>query len=157
LKRARYLVFFELCFVGLLCLGTFLFALFALGGEELGVAATLLALAQIGLAAVTLLVTHLTLRTVFRRGSRYQPSTIAESAAFKAVPVVIVGVGLFHMLLLQVLSPGMAEFGWDFTRRALLYVFVLALGWHVATSWLLHRAPPEPEGEPDPGADRRPL
>jgi hypothetical protein len=147
MKRARYLVFFELCFVGLLCLGTFLFALFVLfpvGGEDVGVAATLLGLAQIGLAFVTLLVTHLTLRTVFRRGTRYQPATIAESAAFRAVPVVIVAVGLFHMLLLQVLSPGVAEFGWDFTRRALLYVFALALGWHIATSWLLHRAPPEP-------------
>ena len=59
----------------------------------------------------------------------------------------IVAVGLFHMLLLQVLSPGMAEFGWDFTRRALLYIFALALGWHIATSWLLHRSPPEPEGD----------
>ena len=145
MKRARYLVFFELCFVGLLCLGTFLFALFALSGEEVGLAATLLGLTQIGLALATLVVTHLTLRTVFRRGSRYQASTIAESAPFRAVPVVIVGVGLFHMLLLQVLSPGVAEFGWDFTRRALLYVFALALGWHIATSWLLHRAPPEPE------------
>jgi hypothetical protein len=149
-RRARYLVFFELCFVGLLCLSTFLFALFALGGEEIGVVATLLGLAQIGLALATLLVTHLTLRTVFRRGARYQASTIADSAAFKAVPVVIVAVGLFHMLLLQVLSPGVAEFGWDFTRRALLYVFALALGWHIATSWLLHRAPPEPEGD-EPG------
>src|SRR5690242_6155509 len=43
MKRARYLVFFELCFVGLLCLGTFLFALFALGAEDIGIAATLLA------------------------------------------------------------------------------------------------------------------
>ena len=145
MKRARYLVFFELCFVGLLCLGTFLFAVFALSGDEVGPVATLLALTQIGLAFATLLVTHLTLRTVFRRGSHYQASTIAESAAFKAVPVVIVGIGLFHMLLLQVLSPGLAEFGWDFTRRALLYVFALALGWHIATSWLLHRAPDEPE------------
>ncbi|HEY3109759.1 MAG TPA: hypothetical protein VGL23_13450 [Chloroflexota bacterium] len=150
MKRARYLVFFELCFVGLLCLGTFLFALFALGGDEIGLVATLLGLAQIGLAFVTLLVTHLTLRTVFRRGARYQASTIAESAAFKAVPVVIVAIGLFHMLLLQVLSPGVAEFGWDFTRRALLYVFALALGWHIATSWLLHRAAPEPEAD-EPG------
>ena len=143
MKRARYLVFFELCLVGLLCLGTFLFALFALGGEEIGLAATLLGLAQIGLAFATLLVTHLTLRTVFRRGAHYQAAAIADSAPFKAVPVVIVAVGLFHILLLQVLSPGVAEFGWDFTRRALLYVFALALGWHVATSWLLHRAPPE--------------
>jgi len=149
-KRARYLVFFELCFVGLLCLGAFLFALFALSGDEIGLAATLLGLAQIGLACATLLVTHLTLRTVFRRGAQYQASTIAESAAFKAVPVVIVAVGLFHMLLLQVLAPGVAEFGWDFTRRALLYVFALALGWHIATSWLLHRAPPEPERD-EPG------
>ena len=145
MKRARYLVFFELCFVGLLCLGTFLFALFALSGEDVGVVATLLGSVQIGLAFVTLLVTHLTLRTVFRRGARYQAAAIAESASFRAVPVVIVAVGLFHMLLLQVLSPGLAEFGWDFTRRALLYVFALALGWHIATSWLLHRAAPEPE------------
>ena len=145
MKRARYLVFFELCFVGLLCLGTFLFAIFALTSEDAGPAVTLLGLAQIGLAFATLLVTHLTLRTVFRRGARYQAAAIAESAAFKAVPVVIVAVGLFHMLLLQVLSPGLAEFGWDFTRRALLYVFALALGWHIATSWLLHRAPPEPD------------
>jgi hypothetical protein len=145
MKRARYLVFFELCFVGLLCLGTFLFALFALSGEDIGLVATLLGLAQIGLAFATLLVTHLTLRTVFRRGAHYQATSIAESASFKAVPVVIVGVGLFHMLLLQVLSPGMAEFGWDFTRRALIYIFALALGWHVATSWLLHRAPAEPD------------
>jgi len=106
---------------------------------------------------VAWIVTHLTLRTVFRRGAQYDAAAIAGSAAFAAIPVVIVADGLFHMLLLQVLSPGMAEFGWDFTRRALLYVFVLALGWHVATSWLLHRAPPEPEGEPDPGADRRPF
>jgi hypothetical protein len=145
MKRARYLVFFELCFVGLLCLGTFLFAVFALSGEEVGVAVTLLGLAQIGLAFATLLVTHLTLRTVFRRGTHYQAAAIADSAPFKAVPVVIVAVGLFHMLLLQVLAPGVAEFGWDFTRRALLYVFALALGWHVATAWLLNRAPPEPE------------
>jgi hypothetical protein len=149
MKRARYMVFFELCFVGLLCLGTFLFAVFALGAEDVGVVATLLGLTQIGLAFATLLVTHLTLRTVFRRGTSYQASTIADSAAFRAVPVVIVGVGLFHMLLLQVLSPGMAEFGWDFTRRALIYVFALALGWHLVTSWLLHRAPPEPGADAD--------
>ena len=145
MKRARYLVFFELCFVGLLCLGTFLVALFALSGDDVGVAVTLLGLAQIALAFATLIVTHLTLRTVFRRGTSYEPSSIADSAAFKAVPVVIVAVGLFHMLLLQVLSPGMSEFGWDFTRRALIYVFALALGWHIATSWLLRRAPAEPE------------
>ena len=149
MKRARYLVFFELCFVGLLCLATFLFAVFVLS-SEVGPAATLLSFAQIALAFATLIVTHLTLRTVFRRGAQYQASTIAESAAFKAVPVVIVAVGLFHMLLLQVLAPGVAEFGWDFTRRALLYVFALALGWHIATSWLLHRAPPEPERD-EPG------
>src|SRR5215210_3816148 len=101
MKRARYLVFFELIFVGLLCLATFLFALLALSGEDIGLAATLLGLTQIALAVVTLLVTHLTLRTVFRRGSHYQAASIAESAPFKAVPVVIVGVGLFHMLLLQ--------------------------------------------------------
>jgi hypothetical protein len=148
MKRARYLVFVELCFVGLLCLGTFLFALFALMGEDVGAAATLLGLAQIGLGFATLLVTHLTLRTVFRRGARYQAAAIADSAPFRAVPVVIVAVGLFHMLLLQVLSPGVAEFGWDFTRRALLYAFALALGWHIATAWLLHRAPPEPEPDP---------
>src|SRR5437016_13235146 len=120
MKRARYMVFLELCFVGLLCLATFLFAVFVLSGsvDGVGVAATLLGLAQIGLAFATLLVTHLTLRTVFRRGARYQAAAIADSAPFKAVPVVIVAVGLFHMLLLQVLSPGMAEFGWDFTRRA---------------------------------------
>jgi hypothetical protein len=145
MKRARYLVFLELCFVGLLCLATFLFALFALSGEDIGVVATVLGLTQIGLAFATLIVTHLTLRTVFRRGSSYQASSIADSAAFRTVPVVIVAVGLFHMLLLQVLSPGVAEFGWDFTRRALIYVFALALGWHIATSWLLNRAPPEPE------------
>jgi hypothetical protein len=147
MKRARYLVFLELCFVGFLCLSTFLFALFALSGDDIGIAATLLGLAQIGLAFATLIVTHLTLRTVFRRGARYEAATIADSAAFRSVPVVVVGVGLFHMLLLQVLSPGVSEFGWDFTRRALIYVFALALGWHIATSWLLRRAPTEGDVE----------
>ena len=61
MKRARYMVFLELCFVGLLCLATFLFAVFVLSGsvDGVGVAATLLSLAQIGLAFATLLVTPL--------------------------------------------------------------------------------------------------
>ena len=78
MKRARYLVFFELCFVGLLCLGTFLFAVFALSGDDIGPAVVLLGLTQIGLALATLVVTHLTLRTVFRRGTHYQAGSIAD-------------------------------------------------------------------------------
>src|SRR5205807_1876999 len=103
--------FFELCFVGLLCLATFLFAVFVLS-DDVGVAATILSLAQIGLAFATLIVTHLTLRTVFRRGSQYDAAAIAGSAAFSAIPVVIVADGLFHMLLLQVVPPALSEFGW---------------------------------------------
>jgi hypothetical protein len=142
MKRARYLVFFELCFVGLLCLATFLFAIFVLS-DGVGAIATLLSLAQIGLAFTTLIVTHLTLRTVFRRGSEYDAPTIASSAAFSAIPVVIVADGLFHILLLQVIPPNLAEFGWVFTNTALIYIFGLALVWHVTTAWLLKRTPPE--------------
>lgn len=149
MKRARYLVFVELCFTGLLCLATFLFAVFALAGtnETVGPIATVLALVQIALAFATLIVTHVTLRTVFRRGTSYQASAIAVSGGFKAVPVVIVGVGLFHLLLLQVSPPGLREFGWNFTMNGLIYIFTLALGWHVATAYLLKRAPDEPEPE----------
>lgn len=143
MKRARYLVFFELCFVGLLCLATFLFAIFVMSYPDVGVAATLLSLAQIGLAVTTLLVTHLTLRTVFRRGSQYDAGSIAGSAAFAAIPVVVVADGLFHMLLLQVVPPSLSEVGWVFTRSALIYIFALALGWHVVTAWLLKRTSPE--------------
>lgn len=144
MKKARYLVFFELCFVGLLCLATFLFAIFVLSdGDNLNAPATLLSCAQIVLAFATLIVTHLTLRTVFRRGSQYDAATIAGSVAFSAIPIVIVADGLFHMLLLQVVPPSLAEFGWVFTRSALIYIFALALGWHLATAWLLKRTPPE--------------
>ena len=143
MKRARYLVFFELCFVGLLCLATFLFAIFVLSSEDVGVAADLLSLAQIGLALTTLIVTHLTLRTVFRRGSQYDAATIAGSAAFSAIPVVIVADGLFHMLLLQVVPSNLGEVGWVFTKSALIYIFGLALVWHIVTAWLLKRTPPE--------------
>jgi uncharacterized membrane protein len=143
-KRARYLVFFELCFVGLLCLATFLFAIFVLSaGEDVGAAATLLSLAQIVLAFATLVVTHLTLRTVFRRGSQYEAPAIAASAAFAAIPVVIVADGLFHMLLLQVVPASLGEVGWVFTKSALIYIFGLALLWHIMTAWLLRRTPPE--------------
>ena len=143
MKRARYLVFLELCFVGLLCLATFLYAIFVLSYAGVGAAATLLSLAQIGLAVATLLVTHLTLRTVFRRGAQYEAASIAASAAFSAIPVVIVADGLFHMLLLQVVPPSLSEFGWVFTRSALIYIFLLALGWHIVTAWLLKRTPAE--------------
>ena len=143
MKRARYLVFFELCFVGLLCLATFLFAIFVLSSEDVGIAADLLSLAQIGLAITTLIVTHLTLRTVFRRGSQYDAAAIGASAAFSAIPVVIVADGLFHMLLLQVVPPSLGEVGWVFTKSALIYIFGLALVWHIATAWLLKRTPPE--------------
>jgi hypothetical protein len=143
-KRARYLVFFELCFVGFLCLATFLFAVFVLASaDDLGPAAALLSVAQIVLAFATLIVTHLTLRTVFRRGVSYEAATIASSAAFSAIPVVIVADGLFHVLLLQVVPPSLAEVGWVFTRSALIYIFGLALIWHLATAWLLKRSPPE--------------
>jgi hypothetical protein len=147
MKRARYLVFFELCFTGLLCLATFLFAIFVLGGanEEIGVVGTLLSFAQIALAFITLIVTHVTLRTVFRRGSSYQASSIAASGGFKAVPVVIAAVGLFHVLLLQVCPPGLREFGWNFTMNGLIYIFTLALGWHLVTAYMLKHAPDEAE------------
>ncbi len=142
MKRARYLVFLELCFVGLLCLATFLFSVFVLTGE-VGIAATLLALAEIALAFVTLIVTHFTLRTVFRRGAKYEGSDIAASAWFAAIPVVVVADGLFHMLLLQVVPSALGEVGWVFTKSALIYIFALALGWHIVTAWLLKRTPPE--------------
>lgn len=150
MKRARYLVFFELIFVGLLCLATFLFALFALSAstEGVGIAATLLSFVQIGLAVVTLLVTHFTLRTVFRRGAVFDNATIADSPPFRLVPVVIVALGLFHILLLQVSPPGMREFGMAFTRDRMIYIFGLALFWHIATARLLRRPMPAEESEP---------
>jgi hypothetical protein len=152
-RRARYLVFFELCFVGVLCLATFLFALFAMNGSDEGAGwlAVLLAWGQIALAFVTLLITHLTLRTVFRRGSRYEASAIASSAAFRSVPLVVIALGAFHLLLLEAGPSGIRSFGWDFTIDRLSYIFAVALGWHVVTAWLLSRAPPEPD-EPEAAA-----
>src|SRR5581483_5449851 len=138
------MVFFELCFVGLLCLATFLFSVFVLtGAADVGVAATLLALAEIALEFIHLLVTHFTLRTVVRRGTKYEAGDIAGSAWFAAIPVVVVADGLFHMLLLQVVPSALGEVGWVFTKSALIYIFALALGWHIVTAWLLKRTPPE--------------
>ena len=147
MKRARYLVFFELIFVGFLCLTTFLFAIFVWqsGGDELGWAVPILAIFQIALTVVTLLVTHLTLRTVFRRGAAYEAPMIANSVAFRSVPVVMTALGIFHVLLLQVTTSAVREFGWSLTRDVLIYVFAFALLWHILTAWMLKHAPNEVE------------
>ncbi|TAK23237.1 MAG: hypothetical protein EPO26_08230 [Chloroflexota bacterium] len=140
MHRARYLVFLELCFVGLWCLATFLFALFALTTED-GWISRVIGFVQICLTFVTLLVTHLTLRTVFRRGANFTAQAIAASTAFRAVPVIVIAVGVLHYALLVVSSAPFGEFGWEFTLYRLSYVFALAVGWHAVTAWFLSRAP----------------
>ncbi|MBM4417448.1 MAG: hypothetical protein FJ033_03925 [Chloroflexi bacterium] len=146
--RTRYLVFFELCFVGLWCLAAFLFALYSFMSDE-GPLTRLLALVQVALTVVTLLVTHVTLRTVFRRDSSVTSSGIARSGAFRAVPWVVLSLAVAHLLLIWSASDPFREFAWGYSLSTLAYVLALALGWHYFTHLMLARAGDDPPSAND--------
>ncbi len=134
--------------MGLWCLAAFLFALYSFMSDE-GPLTRLLALVQVGLTVATLLVTHVTLRTVFRRDSTVSSSGIARSSAFRAVPWVVLSLALAHLLLIWSASEPFREFAWGYSLSTLVYVLALALGWHFFTHLMLARSGDDPSSTGD--------